>query len=456
MPSDPFHLVGKLLAGRYHVQAVVAEGGFGVVYRAVQRGLDRPVAIKVLKLSPRLSPERQQEVHTLFMREAQLIANLRHPAILQVVEFSHEPFPWMALEWLDGEPLDAMLARRVPTGGDAPASMAPDEALVLLHPALEAIAFAHAHGVAHRDIKPGNFMVIRDHRGRPTLKVLDFGIARIMEPDEIAGSGQTLTAATLKTYSPAYAAPEQVTHARTGPWTDVHALALVLTEILTGHAPYGDGDVIAMGAAAMSPARPTPALWRVHGGPWEDILARALALRPDQRFTDAGALLDALERTVTDATRAFHTPAGETTTTHETPADSVHTPKSRASRKVIASAILGCVALAVGGALIRSVVSPTVAHTTPPVTTVRAVIVAHEPAPSPGPPTQAPPVPVSVPVVSPPASPPEGPRRPVSHQRPTTVHAPATASSASHAPTTASAPTTTPGAPNAQTRHALE
>jgi serine/threonine protein kinase len=293
--SDIFGLTGATLDGKYAIERPVAAGAFGVVYRAEHTALRRPAAIKVLKLPDTLSDAAQRAIVDLFEREAQTIARLDHPAVVRVIDYGvsamHDGLvaPWMALEWLDGVTLD----RHLDHLGRSP--IAPAEALALLRPAFEALALAHARGIAHRDLKPANLMCVPDWRGDTTLRVLDFGIARVMAPDEVAGSGETLTQAALAPFSPAYGAPEQVAHARTGPWTDVHGLALLLVELLVGRRPYPPGDVTALCAAALSPARPTPARFGVDVGPLEPVLLRALALRPADRFADAGSFLAAVD-----------------------------------------------------------------------------------------------------------------------------------------------------------------
>ena len=162
-----------------------------------------------------------------------------------------EPAPWMALEWLEGETLEHELDRRRGTGGRNVA-----QAVALLRPVIEAVAYAHKRGVVHRDIKPANIMIVDTDTG-PMLRMLDFGIAKIMEGDPFGdtrpgrGSGAT-------GFSPDYAAPEQITYSRTGPWTDVHALGLLLTELLTDEPPFSADRDEQLFEQIMSVRRPTP------------------------------------------------------------------------------------------------------------------------------------------------------------------------------------------------------
>jgi serine/threonine protein kinase len=291
LAADPFGLIGETIERRFHVERPVAEGGFGIVYRARQTALGRTVALKVLKTPAGLTPAQVTVYHETFAAEAQTIARLTHPHIVDVHDFgwtqraSGGDLHWMALEWLQGRTLEALLEERRRTGAGP---MEPGVALRLLRPVIEAIAFAHREGVAHRDIKPENIFLVEGPSG-PIPKVLDFGIAKIVAGDGAMGLQMT---GGVPGFSPDYAAPEQIGYGRTGPFTDVHALGLVLGELLTGQRPYDGGGF----EAVMSDRRPTPAARGIAAGAWEPVIARAVALRPAVRYRDAGALLRALDQ----------------------------------------------------------------------------------------------------------------------------------------------------------------
>lgn len=302
---DTFGLVGRTLAEKYKVERVVAQGGFGTVYCARHTALDVPVAIKVLRVPDRFEGELRAEFLDGFKLEARTIASLAHPAIVRVIDYGSASFatgesPWMALDWIEGRTLEADLEGR-PVG----AGRSPREVLDLLRPAFNALSCAHAAGIAHRDIKPANMILVRARRGEPGLRVLDFGVAKVMEVGEQAGSGQTATRTELSSYSLYYAAPEQLSHARTGPWTDVHALALLLVELLTGQRAYRATDAVAIYSDILNRERPTPGRAGVDVGPWEPVLARALSLRPSERHADADVLLAALEDSLNPAEAAW-------------------------------------------------------------------------------------------------------------------------------------------------------
>jgi len=301
---DVFGLAGTTLEGRFLIERAVAEGGFGVVYKAQQAALERPVALKVLKTPARFEAAARQQFLASFAAEAKTIARITHPNIVLVYDFgvssmpSGEPAAWMALEWLTGETLDDELTRR---RARAEAGRTPAACLELMKPALAALSVVHAAGVAHRDLKPANIMLV-PAPGGPTPKLMDFGIAKMMDADEAPGSGQTHTRSSQIAFSPGYASPEQISHGRSGPWTDVHAMGLMLTEMLTDRLPLEGEETSLIFQQIVDRVRPSPGKFGVSVGAWEKVLCRALAISPAERYRDASELLQALEATVTEAT----------------------------------------------------------------------------------------------------------------------------------------------------------
>jgi eukaryotic-like serine/threonine-protein kinase len=274
--EDVFGLVGTTLEGRFIVDRVVAEGGFGVVYHAQQAALERPIALKVLKTPKRFDDAERKQFLAGFAAEAKTVARITHPSIVQVFDFGVSPMPsgvqaaWMALEWLTGVTLEDELAKRRGQGGRSPS-----DCLAVLRPVFSALALVHKEGVAHRDIKPANIMIVKTAVG-PTPKLLDFGIAKLMSADEAPGTGHTRTRSNQIAFSPAYAAPEQISQGRSGPWTDVHGMGLVLTEMLTDAMAFEGEEVAVLFQQIVDRARPTPARRGVQIGPWEEVLQRAL------------------------------------------------------------------------------------------------------------------------------------------------------------------------------------
>jgi serine/threonine protein kinase len=297
--DDPFALVGTTVAGKYDIEEVVARTALSVVYRATHRVWQRSVAIKAFT-APTLSEEARQQLLASFVEEGRLLMDLseRCASICQARDVSSlttargEWVPYTVLEWLDGECLEVVM-RRERADGLRPRTLA--EALELLNPIAEALSIAHERGVVHRDVKPGNIFVISDGRDEaPRTKLLDFGVAKVLRGATVVPPGAHVS----QSFTPGYGAPEQFSAAygTTGPWTDVFALALIVVELLVGREAL-EGDEVGTLAIQSCDAlvRPTPRTrGAVVGDEVEQVLARALAVNPEDRYLNARDLWDAL------------------------------------------------------------------------------------------------------------------------------------------------------------------
>lgn len=278
---------GDLVDGRYAVTAVQTRGVDRALLRARDVHTDAPCALKV----------QRDEGPDEALRRIAVLARLDAPALARPTAWDTTgAWVWSVRPWVEGDALTAVLARRAGEG------LSPGAALALLRGVLSGLAVAHRAGLAHRDLKPDNLVHTGD--ARDPLRLVDFDTARLGEPGDEAGDGVTSTRRP-HAVSPRYAAPEQLAQGRTGPWTDVHALGLILTELLTGRAAYRAPDGPALLPEVFAERRPTPGRVGVAVGPWEAELARALHRRASARHADAGALLDALARTVNAADAAF-------------------------------------------------------------------------------------------------------------------------------------------------------
>lgn len=279
--------IGSIVGQRYRIDANAGAGGYGEVFRATDLTLGASVALKTIHVGPSPSGATRAEHALALLDEARNLSRLRHPNIVAaldagLMEQEGGSVPYLVVEWMEGPTLAQHLARAI-----GPRSLA--ETWAILHPIVLALAHAHAVGIAHRDLKPSNVMM--DVVGGVIVpRLIDFGIAKTMDAGTLPGSGATRTTSDSSPFTPAYAAPEQIVAARTGPWTDVHALGLLFVEVCTGRDPYGHHCM----ASAVSPTRPTPAALGVDAGPFEPVIARALSLRPRERYADARALLAAL------------------------------------------------------------------------------------------------------------------------------------------------------------------
>jgi eukaryotic-like serine/threonine-protein kinase len=311
MAEDAFGIVGAVIAGAYHVESVVAEGGFGTVYRAHHGGFRAPVALKCLRLPPGLLPEARQHFLESFRAEAELLFRLS-ASIPTVVRPLHvdaftlpEPdsrfVPYMVLEWLEGQTLDAMIRRR---RAENQAPFALKKMIRLLTPVARALERAHHFrgpdgpvSIVHRDIKPENIFVA-NVAGEEVVKILDFGIGKAKSMvDQVAGRASQAPSG-IATFTPAYGSPEQWApkrYGQTGPWTDVWGLALTLTEALVGH-PVIEGEAAAiMGTVLDDQRRPTPGSEGVIvSDDVERVFEKALALDPRRRYADAGVFWNEL------------------------------------------------------------------------------------------------------------------------------------------------------------------
>jgi hypothetical protein len=245
----------------------------GSIYRAQDVATGTPVAIKLLK-SIDARPKR-------FDREVRLLAELEHPSIVRYVAhgFTLDGSPYLAMEWLEGEDLSQLLARK----GRLPV----DEALSYVRQAAEALAVAHGRGVIHRDIKPSNLFVVTGAETR--LKVLDFGVAR-----SILGEISTTAGALVGT--PAYMAPEQARgDDAITPSADVYALGCVLYECLTGRPAFSGKHLMGLLARILVGDTPRLSALRSDLSPALDALVTSLLSRdPEQRPSDGEALLERL------------------------------------------------------------------------------------------------------------------------------------------------------------------
>jgi eukaryotic-like serine/threonine-protein kinase len=303
MTEDVFGILGTTVAGAFQVEAVVAEGGFGVVYRAYHSGFRAPVALKCLKVPQQLSAEQEAQFLEQFRAEAELLFRLSasiptvvRPLHVDAMSLPDGRFvPYMALEWLEGETLEAIAQRRKAEGSPP----IPLKKLVrMLTPVARALERAHNYqgptgpiSIVHRDLKPENIFVA-NVAGEEVVKILDFGIGKAKSMASQVAGRASQTQSAFSSFTPAYGAPEQWVpkrYGQTGPWTDVWGLALTMVEILAGRNVI-DGDQAAMMGTALDPKRrPTPKSEGLDvSEAVEAVFARALALDPRERYAEAG------------------------------------------------------------------------------------------------------------------------------------------------------------------------
>jgi len=274
---------GRVLDDKYRVERELGAGGMGRVYRAVQLALERPVALKVIAGGAAASPEALRR----FLREAVAVARLRHPNIVIVYDSGAEPGvgPYIAMELLDGRSLRTEIRER----GRLPL----EEALEILMQVCSAVHAAHEAGVVHRDLKPDNIVVER--APALTAKVLDFGIAKLVDSAQAPDASRTADGMLVGT--PYYMSPEQCRGETVDARSDVYALGCVLYELLTGAPPFM-GRSVSVVIAKHLEERAKPPSEIAEGLPsWiDDVLLGAMAKQAAARYGSAAEFAAALAR----------------------------------------------------------------------------------------------------------------------------------------------------------------
>ncbi len=260
--------------GQYVVQDYIGEGAMGRVYRAYHPDLERVGAVKVLN---GLSGDPQSVAR--FRREAQAIAKLRHPNIVNVFDFGqYEGTPYMIVEYVEGGNLSARLQQ---------GKLEPDRALRYLTDVGQALDYAHSRGIVHRDVKPAN--ILMTNADTPILA--DFGLVKLMESSSI----KSMTG--MATGTPAYMAPEQVSGEEVGPASDRYSFAILAYQMLTGHIPFSEGGVLEVMYAQVNRMPPPASSFNPDLSPAVDaVLMKGMAKDPKARWAACGEMVAALEK----------------------------------------------------------------------------------------------------------------------------------------------------------------
>jgi serine/threonine-protein kinase len=261
---------------RYRLDEPIGRGGMATVWRATDTVLNRPVAIK--RLHAGLLADR--ELSERFRREALLVARLSHPNLVHLLDRGEDPNgPYLVMELVDGEDLKTRLRRE--------GALDPQEAARICAEVGRGLAYAHAQGVVHRDIKAQNVLLTRDGG----VKLTDFGIARLMEADAQPG----LTSTDMLVGSADYLSPEQADGRPLDARTDVYSLGIVLYECLTGELPFKGEGFVAVAMKQCNEPMPDPRRLSPEVPPWLAACAlRAGEKDPDRRYPDAARMVAAL------------------------------------------------------------------------------------------------------------------------------------------------------------------
>lgn len=387
-PPDP--LIGRTLDGRYRIEAVLGEGGMGLVYRARHAVLNKPLAIKVLR--PEVS--RDTEVMTRFQQEAQSASGIGNQHIIDISDFGRLPdgSTYFVMEFLDGKSLTSVIEEQRP--------ISPARVVHIAKQLCEALGAAHDQSIVHRDLKPDNIYLIKRGQDRDFVKVLDFGIAKV------GGASSKLTKAGQVFGTPHYMSPEQCAGTNVDQRTDIYAIGVILYEMASGRVPFDADNLMGILTKHMyeAPIPPRELSSPVDVPPeLEAVIMKCLAKSADVRYqsmSDMRTDIERIEAGITpqavydgerlsmvraDATGRMSVLGGE--------------PPAAAPSRTPLFIGLGLVVMAlVGGGLAFALAGP---GPTPPATTTTDPVVA-----TPLVPTEAPP---TVPAVPTPPTTPEGP-----------------------------------------------
>lgn len=293
-------LEGRLLAGRYHLDAILGRGGMGAVFRATDQRDGSLVAVKVLPPSIDAKPDAVER----FLREARAVAGLADPRVIRIFSYGEEPdgTRYIVMELLRGHELSARLSA-------APMSLG--EALLITREVARGLASAHASGVIHRDLKPSNVFLLADDEPPadgapaaagpkiPRIKILDFGVAKIL------GEGIEVTQVGVMVGTPAYMSPEQARGGLVDTRVDVYGLGALLYRLLSGRLPFTGESAAVVLAKVLTDS--VPPLRRLRPGlprAIEELVQRAMARRAEDRFDTIAALADAIDSCLATATPA--------------------------------------------------------------------------------------------------------------------------------------------------------
>ena len=294
---------GDVIAGKYRLGKVLGAGGFSRVMRATHIDMEREVAIKLLDLDGAVgrSGTTAADLKARFGREAKLSSQLRHPNTITVFDFGIDALGrwYIVMEFVDGTNLHTAIRRQ--------GRFDPQRAATIARDCLRSLAEAHHLGFLHRDLKPGNIMIALDFTGDETVKVLDFGIATVVDINSTSPQFAPLEATQMGTFvgTPQYAAPEQFLGERLTPSTDIYMLGLVLWEMLAGRAAI---ESHTFGECLKTHLAPSP--WRfserleVPPG-LAQIVYGALEKDPASRYLSAAEMADDLEEWLAGSQTAF-------------------------------------------------------------------------------------------------------------------------------------------------------
>jgi serine/threonine protein kinase len=281
---DPYHLVGRVLLDKYRIEALIGIGGMGAVYSAHHLTINRRIAFKVLL--PHLTLGNEQ-VLKLFQREAETAGRLRHENIVDINDAgrTQDGLAYIAMEWLNGHTLDEEIK--------AQGLLSLKRTAEILRQIAAALQLAHAQGIVHRDLKPSNVMLTQRTDGREQVKVLDFGIAKVMSEASVSPVSSALG-------TPHYASPEQLqVGGHLDGRSDIYSLGIMLFQMLTGTIPFNASSVPELIRLHLTAAPPSIRQYLPAAPPEiEQLINRMLAKAPGERPQSALEVVQSFEHAI--------------------------------------------------------------------------------------------------------------------------------------------------------------
>jgi len=292
MVSIEQHPVEKI--GKYKILGVLGKGGMGIVYKGLDPDIEREVAIKTIRLDSFIDGPEKEEMLNRVIREAKAAGRLNHPNIITIYDvLRNDDLTFIVMQYVDGQTLQTLI--------ESGKIFSPEDVIAILKPVAESLDFAHQNGIVHRDVKPANILI--DKAGTPFLA--DFGVAR-METSTMTGPGTTI--GTLS-----YMSPEQIMGKTADGRADFFALGVILYELLAGRRPFmGDNlSTIVYKIVHEEPQRVTDINQSLPPG-YEDVIRRALAKNPDDRYQSGREMIADLEDPgkIAEASRAYKLKTG--------------------------------------------------------------------------------------------------------------------------------------------------
>ncbi len=288
--EDP--LIGKTLSGRFRILEPLGSGGMGKVYKAMQSPLDRIVALKVL--NPEYANDKDPGFERRFFLEAAMTAKLHHPNTITVHDYGRtdDGMLYIAMEYVEGETLQAMLAKTKTIGWA--------RALNIGGQICRSLREAHKLGIIHRDLKPANVMVLHEETGSDLVKVLDFGLVKAFAGEALPKLSPELTQAGVLLGSPLYMAPETA-KGEADPRADIYSLGVLLFQIITGKPPFTGKDSIDIIVKHIRERAPRLKSLKPDVPDSVDLLiATCLEKEPGDRYQTMDEVLDAMKSIVSD------------------------------------------------------------------------------------------------------------------------------------------------------------